>query len=378
LRTPLTSIHQFVTLLLDGLAGPIPPEQRDHLETVLRSAQQLHTMIDDLLETTRAESGKIRIEPRCIAIAGVVEQASAMLQATAQAKKISLAVSIEDNIPLVQADPSRVLQVLINLIDNAIKFTPAEGSVRVRAYLVEADPTSVYFSVTDSGPGISPESKALVFERLFQDTNAIDNRRKGLGLGLYIVQELVRLHGGRIWVESDPDHGSVFSFTLPLFSLSQILLPIITEQGHLRDALTLVRVDLAPQWEQGAGDWADTCNLCRELLRTCIVPAKDVLLPALETAPQGETILIVASADASGAEILTKRIREQLDRSPELKATASYKIAAVPISRPPGGTEKPLEKLVQEVADGITAVALGGPGERTPDPGGRPSTNHRN
>jgi len=364
LRTPLTSIHQFVTILLDGLAGPIAPEQREHLETVLRSAEQLHSMIDDLLETTRAESGKIRIEPRCIAIGAVVEQASAMLQATAQAKKVSLGVWIEDKIPLVHADPSRVLQMLINLIDNAIKFTPAEGSVQVRAYLLEADTASVYLSVTDTGRGISPESKALVFERLFQDPNAIDDRRKGLGLGLYIVQELVHLHGGRIWVDSHPGRGSVFSFTLPLFSLSQILLPIVTEHGHLRDALTLVSVDLAPQGGAGAGDWADTCSLCRELLRACIVPAKDVLLPALEIAPQGETFLIVASADASGAEILTKRIREQLDRSPELKAAASYKIATVPVPLPPGGSEKPIEKLVQEVADGITAVALVALGEK--------------
>jgi len=366
LRAPLTCIHQFVTILLDGLAGPIPSEQREHLETVLRSAQQLHSMIDDLLETTRAESGKLRIEPRCMAIDGVVEQASAMLQASAQANKVSLEVSIAaGKIPLVHADPSRVLQVLINLIDNAIKFTPAGGSVQVRAYLVEADDTSVYLSVTDTGRGISPESKALVFERLFQDPNALNNGQKGLGLGLYIVQELVRLHGGRIWVESHPGHGSVFSFTLPRFSLSHILLPIITDQGHLRDALTLVRVDLAPQWGPGAGDGAATSTLCRELLRTCIVPAKDLLLPALATAPAGETFWIVASADASGAEILTKRIREQLERSPELKAAASYQIATVPVSPPPGGSEKPLEKLVQEVADGITAVALAALGEKS-------------
>ena len=374
LRTPLTCIHQFVTILLDGLAGPIPPEQREHLETVLRSAQQLHSMIDDLLETTRAESGKIHIEPRCIAIGTVVEQASAMLQATAQAKKVNLGVSIEEKLPLVHADPSRVLQMLINLIDNAIKFTPAEGSVQVRAYLVAADTASVYLSVTDTGRGISPESKALVFERLFQDPNAIDNSRKGLGLGLYIVQELVRLHGGRIWVESQPGRGSAFSFTLPLFSLSKILLPIITEHGHLRNALTLVTVDLAPHEGAGAGEWADTCSLCRELLRACIVPAKDVLLPALEIAPQGETFLIVASADESGAEILTKRIRQQLDRSPELKAGASYKIATVPVPLPPGGGEKPIEKLVQEVADGITAVALCSPGGETRPSGGPSST----
>src|SRR6202035_543763 len=98
LRTPLSAIHQFVTILLDGLAGPIPLEQREHLETVLRSAQQLHSMIDDLLETTRAESGKLHIETRCMAIDGVVEQASAMLQASAQANKVRLEVSIAGKI----------------------------------------------------------------------------------------------------------------------------------------------------------------------------------------------------------------------------------------------------------------------------------------
>ena len=103
------------------------------------------------------------------------------------------------------------------------------------------------------------------------------------------------------------------------------------------------------------------------------MPAKDVLLPALEIAPQGETFLIVASADASGAEILTKRIRQQLDRSPELKAAATYKIATVPVPLPPGGSEKPIEKLVQEVADGITAVALVALAEK-PGPARGPSS----
>ncbi len=128
LRTPLTCIHQFVTILIDGLAGEVNPEQRYHLQTVLNSVHQLRAMIRDLLEATRAESGKIRIEPRCITIGDLIQQAVSMMAATAKEKQVGLEVGLDSRIPFVYADPDRVLQVLINLIDNGIKFTPAEGS----------------------------------------------------------------------------------------------------------------------------------------------------------------------------------------------------------------------------------------------------------
>ena len=117
LRTPLTCIHQFVSLMLDGLAGKLSPEQREHLETVFRSVNQLRAMITDLLEATRAESGKISIEPQCIVIGDVIRQAISMLQGTAQAKRIGLEAGLDIRIPLVYADSNRVLQVLTNLID---------------------------------------------------------------------------------------------------------------------------------------------------------------------------------------------------------------------------------------------------------------------
>ena len=123
--------------------------------------------------------------------------------------------------------------MLANLLDNAIKFTPADGSVMVKAYLTENDPDFVHVSVADTGRGISPEAKALIFERLYQDPNSVDDSRKGLGLGLYIAKELVRLHGGKIWVESQLSHGSTFTFTLPLFSLAKFLAPVITQHGPL-------------------------------------------------------------------------------------------------------------------------------------------------
>ncbi len=214
-----------MTLILDGLAGPVAPEQSDHLKTVLKSVNQLHAMIRDLLEATRAESGKMRVEPRCISLRELLQQAVTMLRPTADAKRIGLEIGLDQRLPLVHADPSRVLEVLINLLDNAIKFTPQDGSVVVKACLVEAEPGYVYISVTDTGRGIGPEAKAQIFERLYQDPDAVDNSRSGLGLGLFICREIVRLHQGRIWVSSEPGQGSTFTFTLPIYSLAKTACP---------------------------------------------------------------------------------------------------------------------------------------------------------
>src|SRR5271155_3456260 len=158
LRTPLTCIHQYVTLLLDGLAGPMLPDQWDYLKTVLKSVNQLHAMIRDLLEATRADSGKLRVEPRCVAIGELIQQAVAMMRPTAAEKHVGLEAVLDPAVPLVYADPDRVLEVLINLIDNGIKFTPADGSVTVKASMVETDSSAVYLSVCDSGRGIPAES----------------------------------------------------------------------------------------------------------------------------------------------------------------------------------------------------------------------------
>ena len=148
-----------------------------------------------------------------------------MMQAAAHEEGVGLEVGVDTTIPFVHGDPDRILEVLINLIDNGIKFTPAGGAVTVQACSVPHDPDFVYVSVADTGCGIVPEAKPLIFERLYQDPNAVDNNRKGLGLGLFIAKELIALHGGRIWVASEPGQGSTFSFTLPLYSLAKLLVP---------------------------------------------------------------------------------------------------------------------------------------------------------
>ena len=283
LRTPLTCIHQYVTLFLDGLAGPLAPDQNDHMKTILKSVNQLHAMIRDLLEATRADAGKLRVEPRCIDIGELMRQAVAMMRPTAADKRVSLESTMTQTVPLVHADPDRTLEVFINLIDNAIKFTPSEGSVEVKASMVETDPSAVYLSVSDTGRGIPPESLPQVFERLYQDPNAVDGNRSGLGLGLYIAKEIVTLHNGRIWVSSQLGSGSTFSFTLPLYSLAKLLAPVITHKGNLRKSIVLVRVDLTPHSKSLHGSWKETCQQCLERLRCCIYVDKDLVLPPMGT-----------------------------------------------------------------------------------------------
>jgi signal transduction histidine kinase len=358
LRTPLTCIHQFVTILMDGLAGDINPEQRYHLDTVLKSVHQLRAMIRDLLEATRAESGKIRIEPRCITIGDLVRQAVSMMSPTAKEKHVGLEVGLDSRIPFVYADPDRVLQVLINLIDNAVKFTPPEGSVVVKACLAEADPSMVYISVADTGRGIGPEAKALIFERLYQDPNSIDNSRAGLGLGLFIAKQLVELHGGRIWVASEVGNGSTFSFTLPLYSLMKLLSPIITHDGRLREAIVLVKVELSPLPSVSRSTWKEVCQRSLETLRRCVYLDKDLVLPVTGNVGLNETFFVAASTDMERAEIMMKRIREQLEAGAGFKAAGLLEVSATAVALPSSEHGKALEDQVQAVADRVTEMGI--------------------
>ncbi len=356
LRTPLTCIHQYVTLLLDGLAGPMAPDQTDHLKTVLKSVNQLHAMIRDLLEATRADSGKLRIEPRCIDIGELIQQAVAMMRPAAAEKRVGLEAGVDRSIPLVHADPDRTLEVLINLIDNGIKFTPPEGSVIVKASMVETDPASVYLSVSDSGRGIPQESLPRVFERLYQDPDRVDGNRTGLGLGLYIAKEIVTLHGGRIWVASDEGSGSTFSFTLPIYSLAKLLLPVIVHQGHLREALVLVRVELTPLPNSLRGSWKETCVRCLGLLRRCVYVDKDLVLPPTASSGPVETFFVVASTDMERVSIMMDRIRSQVGALPQLKTSGTLRVAAEPIPAPPAADPRTLEQQIWGVADYVTEI----------------------
>ena len=357
LRTPLTCIHQYVTILLDGLAGEISAEQGDHLKIILKSVNQLGAMVRDLLQAARAESGKITLNLHCVSIEDVMRLAVGMVQGTAAQKGVGIEVAVEGSIPFVHADPDRMLEILINLIDNAVKFTPADGSVTLQASRMTSDPDFICVSVADTGCGIKPEARALIFERLYQDPNAVDNNRKGLGLGLFIAKELVNLHGGRIWVASDGASGSTFSFTLPLYSLPKLLSPVITHEGQLRKAFVLVRVDLRPRTNPPRGNWKEVTKKVRDLVERCVYLDKDLVLPPMATAGPEQTFFVVASTDVERSAVMLKRIREQLQNADELKAAGEFEVSALGIPLPEMLDGFSLEQQVQIVSETITDMA---------------------
>ena len=216
LRSPLTAIHQFSTILMDDLAGPLGPEQKDAVRVILRNVGQLESMIEDLLEITRMQNGKLSIEQQSVLPSEVVADAIDTTCGPAGVKRVRLLSDVEEDLPTAYADPVRTRQILINLIGNAVKFTPAEGTVTVSVGF-DNDPSFLRFAVEDTGCGLTPEHTERIFERLYQVRDAAHAGRKGLGLGLFICKELVNRQGGRIWVTSELGAGSTFSFTLPVF-----------------------------------------------------------------------------------------------------------------------------------------------------------------
>ena len=214
LRSPLAAVHQFTTILLDGLAGEINDEQREYLEVVLKNSLQLRDMIGDLLEVTRAQSGKLTIDPRPTSICDLFRPMIQTYERRATEKGIAFRTSCPPDLPLVQADPNRIGQVLSNLLDNALKFT-SQGEVFLSGCLDEHD-RFVRIAVTDTGCGINADSLPKIFDRLYQSPNTVVLSRKGLGLGLHICRHLIELHGGGIWAESDAGKGTTIFFTLPI------------------------------------------------------------------------------------------------------------------------------------------------------------------
>ena len=218
LRSPLTAIKQFTSILLGGLAGELNKGQREYQEIVLRNIRQLQSMIDDLLEVTRLETGKLTVEPERVSILIAVTDTFNTLEGTATAKGVALSYDVPPNLPSALADQTRLRQILIILLDNAIKFTPEGGSIKVQARVHQKDSRFLLLEVSDTGIGISPDMGERIFERLYQVSERIETSRKGLGLGLYICKELVTRQGGHIWARRRSLKGSTFSFTLPVFT----------------------------------------------------------------------------------------------------------------------------------------------------------------
>jgi signal transduction histidine kinase len=215
LTTPLTSACEFLSLVIDGIAGPITDTQREYLAIARESCDQMAACVKDLVEITRLETGKMVINTGPIAPGALISRAVAAMVPAARRKGIRLRHRNEADLPAVLADETRMAQVLANLLSNALKFTEGGGEVTVSAEVGADRPGLVTVSVTDTGRGIEGQHLDRIFDPLYQSDSSDATERRGLGLGLAISRELVKLHGGDIWVESEPGKGSTFSFTIP-------------------------------------------------------------------------------------------------------------------------------------------------------------------
>ncbi len=358
LRSPLTAIYQFTTILLDGLAGEISEQQREYLEIALRNVRQLQAMIDDLLSAARARTGQLGVQSDLLFLAEPIEQALEALRPVAADKGIDLTESTQADQPPAFADRSLVRQILIHLIHNGIKFTPAGGAIRVSAGVLESDPTQLLVQVRDTGCGIEADQLERIFERLSQVPDPEQAGRRGLGLGLYIVRELAQRQGGRIWAESRPGEGSCFSLTLPAFSLPRLIEPVACSPKRLQDSLSLVRVEaVADDVDCSGAAFRAAVRSAREILRRALVPGLEVLLPEVDPSGVSGRFWVLGATEENAGQSAIERLREHLSRSTQLQRTGLiFATRNTPLEPLDLALDAPLEHRLQALAGKIQAV----------------------
>jgi signal transduction histidine kinase len=212
LRTPLTSINMAVDILSQEVLGKVNDAQRDMLSTAKDDCERLTKLVKELLDMSRLESGKYELKQERINLRALVEEALKPLRLQFREKGIHLETEIAENTPEVPGDQQQLAWVVTNLVSNALRYTPAEGTVTVHSDLND---DSVRVSVKDSGRGIPPDAVEVIFDKFVQIKQATDATPGSVGLGLAIAKEVVEAHGGRIWVESSVGQGSTFFFTIP-------------------------------------------------------------------------------------------------------------------------------------------------------------------
>jgi signal transduction histidine kinase len=213
LRTPLNAVIGFSEVLAERLFGDLNAKQEEYARDILDSGRHLLSLINDILDLSKVEAGRVELEPTPFSVAEALENGLLMVRERASRQGISLSLDVDPTVGLINADERKVKQVIFNLLSNAVKFTPDGGRIEVVA---RREGDGVRLAVRDTGVGIAPSDQALVFEE-FQQINPAStlHAREGTGLGLALARRFVELHGGHIWVESQVGVGSTFVFTLP-------------------------------------------------------------------------------------------------------------------------------------------------------------------
>ena len=217
LRTPLNAIIGFSDVLLAGSYGPLNEKQRDYLQDVLTSGQHLLSLINDILDLSKVEAGRMELDISNFSLRDALQSGVTIIRERASLHGVVLSVTCDDGLDVIRGDARKIRQIIFNLLANAVKFTPDGGRVEVTARALDGE---AWISVRDTGVGIAPDEQVHLFEEFHQTASA--RGHEGTGLGLSLAKRFVDLHGGRIWVESALGKGSAFTFTLPVSGLRPI------------------------------------------------------------------------------------------------------------------------------------------------------------
>jgi signal transduction histidine kinase len=216
LRTPLNAIIGFSQVLRDEMVGSVNEKQAEYLEDIISSGNHLLSLINDVLDLSKVEAGQVELQVHPFSLREALERGVVMVRERATEDGVRVEFAADPEVDVVDGDERRIKQVIFNLLSNAVKFTPAGGEVDVSATRVNGE---VRVSVADTGPGVAPEDRDRIFEE-FQQSETGVGLREGTGLGLALSKRFVELHGGRIWLESEPGRGSTFTFALPAGSIT--------------------------------------------------------------------------------------------------------------------------------------------------------------
>jgi signal transduction histidine kinase len=211
LRTPLNAIIGFSEVLTERMFGELNEKQDEYLKDIYASGQHLLSLINDILDLSKIEAGRMELELADFNLPQALENALVLVRERALRRSITLEQAIDPHLGEIRGDERKVKQVLLNLLSNALKFTPDGGRVNVQAMLHDAN---VEVSVSDTGVGIAPADQEAIFEE-FRQVGTAAKKVEGTGLGLTLSRKFIELHGGRIWVESQLGTGSTFTFTIP-------------------------------------------------------------------------------------------------------------------------------------------------------------------
>ena len=358
LRTPLAAIKNAVQLMLSGKTGEINENQEKFLSMAERNINRLTNILNDLLNLSRIESGKIELKFENIALKEIIELAASSLRPHADVKSIQIEVEIPESLPAIYGDQEKIEQILTNLIGNAIKFTPDGGKILISVKPPSHDQPGGYgnmvaISVKDTGIGIPAEHLNAIFEKFHQVESSLHRSVSGTGLGLAITKGLVEAHQGKILVESELGKGSTFTFTLPVSQGERrdphfrFILDKEFQQAQENNApLTLFLIQVVDQ----GGEVEETLlRKLEENVKQCLCRKADILLRR-----EKEKILAaLCEANLKGAQVIRQRIEDGVQN--HLRETGG-----APIVIKVGTATYPEEALSKEELFRLAKERLGG------------------